>query len=650
MNQDENVNQQLPGSEPQASGANPPEPNSFSPESTSSGSAFGENPDQSPDYFGETSTDNITANPFASSDASGENFWQAGGSEQPSTQGQPPMGYDPNQPFAQNQTPEGYDPNQPFGQTQPPMGYDPNQAYNAQGYGMPAPKKKRKGLLIGLIAGGTALVAGLLVFFFWSSILKMVAPEKYLAASLARTSANIASRDQRFPDFARFAGKPAAQEFDIKLQSLDFLDNDPSSFYYQSYRMLEGSKASGAFMLDPQQKKLLLELSVSAAGYKVDNNEFYISPELVALSIPTFYKGADYITINPSTFREDWNGSIFGENSKVPAEFDLKEIVNSMFGAIDGPKGNLDSNTIKYGQGLTALWNEFVKSGEFTSGGASSKRIGGKTQQLDQMGYTFSGEAQKALYQGFLGIYRAYMLDTAASYDGMISAFSYNSFSEEEIDQMIDQLFKVEFLEDMTVTFYINQQGLVSRMEIPSLMMSYLDSYSSKYNDARFGFVLDLAGETCVADVMEATLDIKTDYAKASVIFSRDSGIEKGAAYDLMDLDFRTDGKRDMKLYYEAKWDKNQTDGENFNLAVGAEDKYSDYAVGLSGQLTDEKDKIILADGELVLLTDNEQYMSFRGGYTLRTADSSEIAVDTADSISLFEFDYEELGSILDSL
>jgi len=58
----------------------------------------------------------------------------------------------------------------------------------------------------------------------------------------------------------------------------------------------DGSSIEGSLKYDKKNEKALLDLSVTEAGESYEDMQLYITPDLMAVSLPDFVKDVDYLS------------------------------------------------------------------------------------------------------------------------------------------------------------------------------------------------------------------------------------------------------------------------------------------------------------------------------------------------------------------
>lgn len=160
-------------------------------------------------------------------------------------------------------------------------------------------------------------------------------------------------------------------------------------------------------MIQPM-KKALLDISV-APDEIIHSNQLYISPDLIAFSMPGLISDTDYLTIDPATFTDEWTAKGLDEDMLL---MDLQEYVHTIFGKKDG-----DEINSQLASQISDLFADLSQRAVFSEDGTVEDSISGTNYKMDIMTYTFSEDDVNDFYQELLSVIKK----DAASRENLLS-------------------------------------------------------------------------------------------------------------------------------------------------------------------------------------------------------------------------------------
>jgi len=500
----------------------------------------------------------------------------------------------------------------------------------------PARSHKALWIVLASIIIVFALIGGM-GFAFRRQIMKTVTPEQYLQLSIAQTFAGSFEKGPDFIDFSKFAGKAVSHAFSV--------DAD------------EGS-AEGTLMYDSENEKALLNISAGDKTTKYNDNTIFISPDIIAFSLPDLIKDTNFLSIDPATFTEDCRASGWTEGAAMP---DLQTYIHMMFG-----KGGSDAGNKEISSVFKDLLNDIGKKTEFSSDGSVQEEISGKQMKLDVMSYTIPEYEVNDFYHSYIsGVRDGYM--------GKIDSMTAGSLTQQQKDQMdsaFDQIDGITFEDDFVIHFYIDMDGNVRKINVEDITVTSDDLNSPEFT---LGFEMVFGDGVRPADDITAVFSMETEGDTAEIVLTSKTSVADGIHKNQfvlslngdedgtlaeIELDSETslaDGiysssitlsggsDNDPKAFsaaFDLTWDKNDVSGENLEIQVTVKNE-GNVALELTvkGALLDNEKETSLSDATLEVTdqTGTSTMINFSYGITL--IDPSSITVDTSDCISLFEYE-----------
>ena len=443
-------------------------------------------------------------------------------------------------------------------------------------------------------------LAGGLGFAFRMQIMKSVAPEKYLQLSLVKTFAGAQSESEDMLGLSKFVGKAASHDFLVETD--------------------EGS-AEGSWKYDSANEKALLDVSIADGEESYVNNKLYLSPELIALSIPDLITETDYITVNPATFVEEWEAK--GLDEDMPS-MDLEEYVHTIFG-----KNEVDKNDSQLTSQIADIFTDLTQRAMFSEDGTVDDRINGTDYKMDVMTYMFSEDDVNDFYQELLSIIK----ENASSGEDLVSTGT-SAVIGENTDYIYDALADLEVNGDVVIHYFIDQDGNIRKISADDFEITYEES------DTTFGFEIEFGDAVNPTDDMSAVITIEADGDTGEITLDSESSYEDGMYTGSIDLAMGSDDHPEaITISYDVEWDKKDTSGENLDSQIKVDYEGDKIKMTLVGTLTTNDKDTSLSDAVFEYTGEDGESTSVDLSYSVTLIDPSEITVDTTDSIPLLEYE-----------
>lgn len=461
----------------------------------------------------------------------------------------------------------------------------------------PAAKPSKSHKKLWIAAAVLALVLVIVIcsgFLLRLQIIKKISPEKYTQLAFAQTLAGARDEADSILDLTKYKGEAVSHIFAVDI---------------------EGADVEGTLKYDSANEKALLDVSVNDSGNSYDNNQLYISPDLIAVSLPDITDDSDYLTIDPATFAEEWEDNGWDDYVSIP---NIQDLVHSLFG-----KGGSNEDSKAFINDSKALTDELYKSSVFSSDGSVDESIGSKTLKLDVMTYTFSEDSLNDFYQDYLSLLQDSPMMDNGSYT-------------QNLDQSIEQLAEMTMNDDVVIHLYIDQQGYLRKINCEEFKVSYQGT------DINLAFDMELVGDGCPTDEINTVINLEADGYKYDLKIGSETSYSDGIYKASFDIKGKSGGNYDYQdsnitIAFDVEWDKKDTAGNNLDINMKIKNgSYNNWEWSLSGSLTDSDKGTSLSD---VSVSDNYGSTSFDFEYSITKIKPSEIAVDTSDSTPLLEDD-----------
>ena len=467
---------------------------------------------------------------------------------------------------------------------------------------------KKLWIVLTVIVIVLALVGGL-GFAFRMDIIRTIAPEKYLQLSLVRTLTGSKNEASQILDLSKYSGKAVSHEFSV--------DADLGS-------------AEGTLMYDSESEQALLDISASAEGNEYNDNQLYISPDLIAFSIPDVITDTDYLTIDPATFAADSKEMGWDEYT---SSLDLEEFIQTLFG-----KSEAKDKDSQLTSEITDLCITLRKSAVFSADGSVEEEISGKKITLDEMTYTISQKDINYFYQDCLAIYKKEFINTM---DQSVAG-GLPQETREQFDEVFDGLISIKIRDDLVIHYYIDKDGYTRKISTEDFEI-YNDSADADVQDtATLGFAIVFGSGTRPADSIDVTLrldsqdesfaaDIKYETSYINDVYKNSTSIV---------CSDNSDEPSKISMSADTEWDTKDTNGDNFSIDLKIKDDTGTIgAVVITGALTDDEKETSLSDASIEITDADGTSTTIDFSYKITIIDPSEISIDTSDSTSLFEYE-----------
>jgi len=257
--------------------------------------------------------------------------------------------------------------------------------------------------------------------------------------------------------------------------------------------------------------------------------------------------------------------------------------------------------------------------------GSVEESIGGVKQQLDVMSYTIpKKDVNEIIQEFFRGMKDSMLNDKSTNYgeyqDQIVSAF--------------DEISNLEVTDDLVIRFCIDQDGYARKIVAEDFDLAFADTTVNlgidieiwKDNASTDNVAVVITGEND-GSTSEIDLGWVTSYSKG--VYEGEFTLEAGSEDGLNSFSFSTD----------ARWDKEDTSGENLEINLSYGDSTDSQDMTLTGKLTDTAKEISLSDATLEMTDAYGETTQIDFEYAIKIITAAEISIDTSDSIPLLKYE-----------
>lgn len=431
------------------------------------------------------------------------------------------------------------------------------------------PAGHRKTLFIILISVALVLVmAASLVYVFRMRIFRWITPEIYTQLAIGRTLENARDRAASIIDLCKYDGEAVSHSLDYETDKV---------------------RADSELRIDPESREALLEYSFETYGLQYDNNQIYITPELIAISAPDITFFVDCLTVDSATFADEWTANGWNEYFEMP---DLENVLQGLFGT------NAKSKNAVQQQGeILGLF----KNAEFADDGTVTGDVCGEKMRLDVMTYVFAGKEVTEFYQAYPFILKD------------------NSF---------------ECREDLVIHLFVDRTGYVRKISTEEFAVLY----DGEDKDVRLA--VELGGDKYPTDIWNVDMTTVTDGISDVTRIETVSGYDDSAFTSETELTKESDNlSTNYSVTIDLAWNKKDTSGENFSLHAAGEGSELDYSdIKITGELTDTDTGTSLSDAKMESIHASGRAKEVTFDYAAAIIDQPDISFDTSDSTPLMEY------------
>jgi len=504
------------------------------------------------------------------------------------------------------------------------------------------PKKKKKRRIWPWILSGVALVvllAGVLVYSSWMSILKAVNPSAYFLAVAANTSIELAESTS-----VPFSVSPDKVSGTV-VQELELFS--PASEYFQTSVLLSSAYSES-------EKKMLFSVGVKEGRSPYTNVSLFVQPESIVLDIDDLDMEYAYLVLDSENFADEYaefSEEFFGSEVVIR---DLDLALQKIFGMkVNEPSKR---NTNQSGSRFTEL--EKLLDMEAPTLEMESVRVNGVRSTIFRQTYSVScldgisdfvsawaqSDSSEVSDIDFENILPRITATGPSGFAQLLTGiFSSTAYQMQDValNTYISPTseYFIEFTDDLVIEYTISMDHKITKMEILDfpVIFSYEDYFETVEMESLLSLTISLEGEKNLADniFIEASIYFVDDGEEFSIFIERDRKEDKNSYKDSFLLSFSEPDAPEIELSME--WNKKS---DKLELVFGV--SKDDY-ISLSATLKKEKDAVYLDNGSVFYCEDGygEEVMGFSYSFS-SNEDPAKIFPDyklnDRNSISFFEY------------
>jgi len=516
------------------------------------------------------------------------------------------------------------------------------------------PPRKRRWLVpvIILVSLLVLIAVGILVTYavsddIYHEPLRYSDPRAHLGLVISNTLENIGETPGAFPNLDRFQGRPMSHYLNIDIS--DIISGTAIGF-------IPGMNTSAVItaLTDWENENLLIGFSMHSLFFSLTENQIFISPDLVGISIPMLFGRYGFITADPATFTEDWNNSEFADMiAEIPYDFDLARVIELFFSEMrDEGREDWDFLIDEMMQTIQDLGLELIRSAYIEDMGNTARNETHFRMTIPKNNATWFVE--DATYE---------ILSTILE----IAQISDNYWLLYEMQDIIDdfhEYFEFNFNDDILIDFYFERGSLrdffggrvslLSRVYIHNITFDVQDWDETITIEASQDFIFG-SGEH-VLHGLESRTRIFDDYGDGIELILINSSVSTPDLvrdrWDLVIYAFDYDDIFEINAVYEFEWLKSAQIAENMSMLISlyVEDEIS-LGIEITGNLIETGDMTELSSGVIALTAEDqwmrdEYHFSLGFSYRVRPISPDEITIEGQRSTDFFSFGYDDLMDI----
>lgn len=486
---------------------------------------------------------------------------------------------------------------QPQGSGQP-MGFGPIQTPPPiQGAPVPRPKKKRSGLLAGILCAAAVIIVIAVGAMLFRTLFGGGGAKAQLAKGFANMTKEMAAyRSLIAEDIGLTAINKMKAEKPVHT-NIDVSFTDPNA---------EGSLSSMDLEIDAvsDYKKKMGEYDVSVGTYGIDMSigSIVAADNTLYISVPMVFD--DVYSLDLSNLGTDFNNSAWSEllDEKIPEEYTI-----TLF---DSP--NTAAN-IKDASTDSELYKIMMKHGRTVANAMTFEKI------KDKKTFTFDGKemayggvrliVDKDVFNEATEVMRDDILasdvyeDSKKGYQNIYGA-SYG----ENMDKVIDYMFDLRFEQDIAMDFYLDKKGRIVNISTPEDLAVY-GEYSSIDSMA---VDIDFSGSERTLDFIEGGVYMQADDEIMFLGISRKAAVtDEYYTEDLTVSILEDSSDEEITFWYTNEWGYEDhtfdmqlsLDADDNSIGLRADGSFMDIVKGEGYTFQIDHAAISSDEGDLLLMT-----------------------------------------------
>jgi len=528
---------------------------------------------------------------------------------------------------------------------QPPVTFESVQEGETPQSGDPEPeKKKSKTPAIVAVVAVIAIAVGAVFMFMGGrddpgvigGVSRETDPEQYFHLAMQRSgldaqgSGTMLGQHMDFSafDLGRFSGRPVEHRLSLSIdEAYDFWGGPSPAM---------GAHGVLSFLMDETAGNFLLNLDVGLAGLSFNDNQLFISDDIVALSVPELYTRHRYLSVNPDTFIRDWNASEFG------AEFPIDPFeVGAAMGLVGGFADMFNFAAMEefienYMQQFIDMSDRLMKSGEFLDEGEVTITVGDITYNTAKMGYHIPEEIMNEFINEFMDIYFELLREFMGGFVGMIAQMD-GMTADQLWNEMFGVMGDITFPGGVTYFAYIDiETNLVRRMDIVDMTISMNTPWGVE--EMTMDMIIEYRGERNVYDIMYSFTTMTDPFGVTSEMEMRIYTPVGGPYVFYMRMVDETANFTLVEMGYAPALSE-----DNIWLTMKVVNFWSDIDFDLRGSVVSSGNEFAIQDGSMTVLEDGETLLVVSFDYSVRNVSAQEVDIDRDEAVDLFSLDFYQL-------
>ncbi|MDE6621053.1 MAG: hypothetical protein K2K74_11315 [Lachnospiraceae bacterium] len=518
---------------------------------------------------------------------------------------------------------------------QNPMGFGPIQVPPPiQGVPEAKPKKKKTGLVAGVLCAAAVVIAIAAGGLFFKSLLGGGDPRAQLAKGMANMAQEMAAYQGAVAEDIDFTALNQLKDTSPIHTRIDMSFTDPSS---------TGSIDNIAVALDGvtdyQNEMAEYGVSVGAFGFKMNVGSIVAADNTLYLSAPLVFQKEVY-SLELTNLGRDFNDSAWSDllYETLPEDYSL-----TLFGddaASDDSEGTLVVSELEkiFGrQGVSLAesmtFEEIGQKRAFAFDGTAAE-YGGVQVTMDKDAYN---EAIEAMKDDILA--SDYYTDMMKGYETAYGS-DFDEFKA-EMDNVIEQIFGIRYEQDVVIDFYLDKKGRIVNISTPQDI-----AVSSEYSDVdSFAIDINFSGQERALDSIEGGIYMQSGDEILFMEISRKAGITDEYYDEDLTLRIQESSSDDeITFWYTNQWGYQD---RTFDLQMLLEVPDGSIEIRADGAFTDivkgERYTFELNHGAITI--DGEDLLLMTGSITTEPTENTVEVPENATNI--FEMSSEEINSLL---
>ncbi|MCL2578563.1 MAG: hypothetical protein FWE32_00855 [Oscillospiraceae bacterium] len=513
---------------------------------------------------------------------------------------------------------------------------------NAPAGNSPPPQKSKTPIII---AAAAALIVVVVAVFMFSGdrtspgeiggVSRAGDPERYLALAMELSGLDAqGSYAQSMLEFSpfdldRFGGGPVEHRFALRIDEL-----------YDAWGPSELMGAHGELRLGINEGmgSALLGLDVGMGGFAFNNNQIYLSSDLVALSVPDLYTRHEFVSFNPQTVLRDLAGSEIGEMLGI-TQADLAEVEAIM--PIITSLGELfnlsamESFMDEYYQMIFEMSDKLM-TGDFLDEGDVEITVDGRTFTAAKLGYHIPEDVMAEFMSEFMEMYINLMRDYMGGFIELVAEMDPWLTADMIWDEMFGAMDAIRFPGGITHFAYVDlETNLVRRMDIPNMTIFVDDGWGGE--TVEMDMIIEMRGERRVYDEIHYLIVMSDGYDEFDfeILMQTPPG---GPYLFTMEMDMGADGRGSFDMGFDPSAGE-----DNIWLNFTFADDWSDGEFGLVGTVVDESDSFTIENGRMTMSEGGNRVFAIGFEYGLRSVSAEDVQIDRDAAVSIFDLDLGQL-------